>query len=122
MHDLALFVAAALFAVMGVAALLVPDRVTGQFGIPRFSVAGRNEIRGVYGGFGLAMAAMLVVATVIPDLRVGVGLAIAAALAGMALGRVVSAIVDRGLPARPLMYLVIEIVAVSLILFGAFPN
>ena len=119
MHDLALYLPALLFGVMGVAAIVTPDRVTEQFGIPTLSVAGRNEVRGVYGGFGLAMATMLVVAALTPDLRTGIALAIAAALVGMAIGRVISSIIDRSLPARPLLYLLIELVAAALIGFGA---
>ena len=119
MYDLGLYLGAALFAVMGVGALVVPDRVTEQFGIPPLSIAGRNEVRAVYGGFGIAMAAMLIVASTSMDLRLGVGLTIGVALIGMAVGRLVSAVIDRSLPSRPLMYLVVELVAAGVILYGA---
>lgn len=119
MYDICLYLGAVLFAVMGVGALVVPDRVTDQFGIPPLSVAGRNEVRAVYGGFGLAMAAMLIAASRSADLRPGVGLTIAVALIGMAVGRVVSVTIDRSLPSRPLMYLVVELGAAALILFGS---
>ena len=119
MYDLGLYLGAALFAVMGVGALVVPDRVTEQFGIPPLSIAGRNEVRAVYGGFGIAMAAMLIVASTSMDLRLGVGLTIGVALIGMAVGRLVSAVIDRSLPSRPLMYLVVELLAAAVILYGA---
>ena len=119
MYDLGLYLGAALFAVMGVGALVVPDRVTEQFGIPPLSIAGRNEVRAVYGGFGIAMAAMLIVASTSTDLRLGVCLTIGVALIGMAVGRLVSAVIDRSLPSRPLMYLVVELVAAGVILYGA---
>ena len=119
MYDLGLYLGALLFAVMGVGALVVPDRVTEQFDVPTLTIAGRNEVRAVYGGFGIAMAAMLIVASTSMDLRLGVGLTIGVALIGMAVGRLVSAVIDRSLPSRPLMYLVVELVAAGLILYGA---
>ena len=119
MYDLGLYLGALLFAVMGVGALVVPDRVTEQFDVPTLTSAGRNEVRAVYGGFGIAMAAMLIVASTSMDLRLGVGLTIGVALIGMAVGRLVSAVIDRSLPSRPLMYLVVELVAAGVILYGA---
>ncbi|TXI54696.1 DUF4345 family protein [Mycolicibacter arupensis] len=119
MYDLGLYLGALLFAVMGVGALVVPDRVTEQFDVPTLTIAGRNEVRAVYGGFGIAMAAMLIVASTSMDLRLGVGLTIGVALIGMAVGRLVSAVIDRSLPSRPLMYLVVELVAAGVILYGA---
>lgn len=118
MPDFALYVGAALFAVMGVGALAAPDRVTAQFGIPPLSLAGRNEVRAVYGGFGVAMAGLLIVASLDDTIRDGVAVAVAVALVGMAVGRLISAIVDRSLPATPLVYLVVELVAAALVLFG----
>lgn len=119
MYDLGLYLGALLFAVMGVGALVVPDRVTEQFDVPTLTIAGRNEVRAVYGGFGIAMAAMLIVASTSMDLRLGVGLTIGVALIGMAVGRLVSAVIDRSLPSRPLMYLIVELVAAGVILYGA---
>ena len=119
MYDLGLYLGALLFAVMGVGALVVPDRVTEQFDVPTLTIAGRNEVRAVYGGFGIAMAAMLIVASTSMDLRLGVGLTIGVALIGMAVGRLVSAVIDRSLPSRPLMYLVVELLAAAVILYGA---
>ena len=83
------------FAGMGLMALVSPESITRIFDIPTLTNAGRNEIRAVYGGFGLAVAAMLVLALYTPALRAGVLLAVAAALAGMAAGRVVAALVER---------------------------
>ncbi len=57
--------------------------------------AARAEVRAVYGGFGLAIASMLAVALATPDLRTGILTTVAAALAGMAFGRLVSALVGR---------------------------
>lgn len=99
------------FALMGIGALVRPTVVTRQFGIPALTPEGRSEVRAVYGGFGLAVAAMLVVAITSPDLRAGIAITVAVALFGMAVGRVVSAVIDRSLSKVVVLYLVIEIVA-----------
>ena len=98
------------FALMGIGALVRPTVVTRQFGIPALTPEGRSEVRAVYGGFGLAVAAMLVVAITTPDLRAGIAITVAVALFGMAVGRVVSAVIDRSLSKVVVLYLVIEVV------------
>jgi hypothetical protein len=80
---------------MGLVALVSPEAVSRTYGMPTLTPAGRNEVRAVYGGFGLAVAAMLVLALYTPALRAGVLLAMAASLAGMAGGRVLAALVER---------------------------
>jgi len=107
-QQLVLYLCAAGFAAMGLIAILKPDRVTRQFGIAKLTLAGRNEVRAVYGGFGVAVALMLVVATRSSELRPGICFTSAAALAGMAAGRIVSAGMDRGIERFPLVYLIIE--------------
>jgi len=83
------------FAGMGLLALAAPERITVTFGTLTLTPAGRNEVRAVYGGFGLAMAAMIFVATRDPALARGIYLSVAAALGGMAAGRIVSAAIER---------------------------
>jgi hypothetical protein len=62
------------------------------FGITLGEAASRAEVRAVYAGFGLAIAAILGYAIAAPDqVRTGILLAVSAALIGMAFGRVVSA-------------------------------
>ncbi|MFO0351060.1 MAG: DUF4345 family protein [Alphaproteobacteria bacterium] len=114
-HDIPILVAAAGFAAMGTGALFAPLIITRQFDIGTLTVAGRNEIRAVYGGFGLAMAAMLTVALWCPSLRTGICLTTAAALAGMAAGRIASAIADSRIPGYPLFYLVLETVVAAML-------
>lgn len=99
------------FALMGIGALVRPTVVTRQFGIPALTPEGRSEVRAVYGGFGLAVAGMLVIAITTPDLRAGIAITVAVALFGMAVGRVVSAVIDRSLSKVVALYLVIEVVA-----------
>lgn len=56
----------------------------------------------MYGGFGISTAIVLTIAAVdIGSVRVGACLAVAAALAGMAFGRLVSALVDEPTPSEP---------------------
>lgn len=103
-----LIVAASGFAFMGAVALVRPDRITRQFGIMALDTDGRNEVRAVYGGFGLAVAAALVGAVLVPTWRLPVALAVAVALAGMVLGRVISVCIDRRVGRFPLFYGAVE--------------
>jgi hypothetical protein len=83
------------FALMGAAALARPASIGNYFDVRIDSVDGRNEVRAVYGGFGLAIALALVLATGIPAWRAGVIACVALALAGMAAGRLFSALLER---------------------------
>jgi len=119
LNDLPVLLAILGFVVMGIGALVSPQRVSRQFDIPTLTAAGRNEVRAVYGGFGLAMAAGLVAALALPGLRAGVCLAVAAALAGMAGGRLVSAGIDRTLGRLPALYLMLEAVMAAALAYAA---
>lgn len=88
-------IVAIFFAGMGLVALGAPERITETFGMRELTPDARNEVRAVYGGFGVVMAAMLLFAARDPALTRGIYLSIAAALAGMAGGRIVSAAVER---------------------------
>ena len=83
--------------VMGLAALAAPERFLATTGSEIQNRDGRNEVRAVYGGYGLAMAGILVYALSAEAFRPGILLCMALALLGMAGGRVISALVDRGL-------------------------
>lgn len=85
----------AFFAGMGCYALAVPDAIIRPFGITLGSAAARSEVRAVYGGFGLAIAGVLGYAVVADGaVRTGILITVGAALAGMAFGRLVSAVLD----------------------------
>jgi len=84
-----------LFGVMGVVALVRPERILALFGTPSLTLAGRNEVRAVYGGFGVVCAGLLLWALARPGERGPVFLSLGVALWGMALGRLVSLAVDR---------------------------
>ena len=94
--DLLALLPAAFFAGMGALALVRPARIVDRFSIEVASVDGRNEIRAVYGGFGLAVAGLLVWAS----LTEGSGEAwipgiVATLCVGMAGGRLASFVADR---------------------------
>ncbi|MEU4510175.1 DUF4345 family protein [Nonomuraea wenchangensis] len=89
-------VVAVFFAGMGIYALAAPASLIAAFGITLPTADGRNEVRAVYGGFGLAVAAALALAGYDVGLRDGIVLTVALALAGMAAGRVVSMVVESG--------------------------
>ena len=113
-----LVILALAFALMGIGALASPTVVTRQFGIPSLTPAGRSEVRAVYGGFGLAIAGLLIYAVINADLREGISLTVAVALLGMAAGRLVSAAIDRSMSKAAALYLVIELVGGGLLLIA----
>jgi hypothetical protein len=100
--DALTLVVAAGFAAMALGALARPRAVLAQFGVAVDTAEGRNEVRAVYGGFGLAVAALLVVAALgDPGTADGILVAVAFALAGMAGGRLVGGALERPRSAYP---------------------
>jgi hypothetical protein len=108
-------VIAVFFLGMGIYALAAPATLVRPFGITLGESASRSEVRAVYGGFGLAIAGVLVYAAVADgDLRNGILITVSAALAGMAFGRIVSAIVDSRTAFYPnWFYCLVEIIAAA---------
>ena len=119
MLTIAVDVVIVFFVGMGLVALVSPEFVTRTFGIPTLTNAGRNEVRAVYGGFGLAVAAMLVVAMNDPALRAGALLALAASVAGMAAGRLVAALVERPTAFYPCWFYFVAETAMAVVLYQA---
>lgn len=76
---------AAAFAGMGLLAFATPSAIPRLMGLQITRPAGRNEVRAVYGGFGLALAAALVMGE--EDQRQGARRHAGLALLGMASGR-----------------------------------
>lgn len=93
--DAVVGIVAMLFGGMGLVALIRPAHI-GRYFDMRFETAdARNEVRAVYGGFGLAMTGALLLALRQPPLREGIVACVALALAGMAAGRVFGALLER---------------------------
>ncbi|CCH30251.1 DUF4345 domain-containing protein [Actinosynnema sp. NPDC047251] len=113
MSTVAVIVVAVFFLAMGLYALVAPAALIRPFRLVADSPESRSEIRAVYGGFGVAVAGALAVAEFHGgDLRRGVTLTVALALTGMAVGRVVSRLVDRPTAFHPVwFYCCVEVVA-----------
>ena len=110
-------VIAVFFLGMGVYALAAPAALVRPFGITLAESASRSEVRAVYGGFGLSIAAVLLYAAVANgELRTGILITVAAALAGMAVGRVAAAILgDRTAFYPNWFYFLVEAVAAAVL-------
>ena len=122
MNDLLVLVIAAGFAAMGLGALARPRDVLAQFGVAVETAEGRNEVRAVYGGFGLAVAALLAIAALgDPATSEGILVTVAFALAGMAGGRLVSAALEQPRTAYPVwVYFLIEVAGAAALLVAAW--
>lgn len=112
-------VIAVFFLGMGVYAIAAPAALVRPFGITLGESASRSEVRAVYGGFGLAIAGVLVYAAVADgDVRTGILITVGAALAGMAFGRLAAAVLgDRTAFYPNWFYFLVEVVA-AVALFG----
>lgn len=118
MNNAIVWIVAIGFAVMGVAALLRPATIWAPFGIEPTTPGSRSEVRAVYGGFGLAIAALMIWSLEADaGVREGVLLAVAISLFGMAAGRVVSALVEpRAVIGWPGFFLLLEVGLGALVL------
>ena len=120
MTFLVIALAGVFFLGMGVFALARPAALIRPFGISLPIPESRAEVRAVYGGFGLAIAGVLALAAADPGLRDGILVTVAAALGGMAFGRLVSAVVDRPEAFYPnWFYFIVEVVAAAALLWVA---
>jgi hypothetical protein len=116
----AILVVAAFFTGMGLLALVSPAALVRPFGIEVAGPTARSEVRAVYGGFGLAVAGLLVAAaTDVGGIRRGAVIAVAVALAGMAAGRLIGRIVDRPAAFYPnWFYFWVELALAALLWFA----
>ena len=85
---------AVFFLGMGLYALAAPAALIRPFGVTLSRPESRAEVRAVYGGFGLAMAGVLGYAALNSSASEAILITVAIALAGMAVGRLISAVVD----------------------------
>ena len=109
---------ALLFALMALAAFADPRRLLQRLEWPAATATARNEVQAVYGGFGLAMALMLLLPHWRPELRSGIAITVAAALAGMAGGRVIALLRERP-NGWALLFLAIEAAAAAALFAAA---
>jgi Domain of unknown function (DUF4345) len=122
MSDALTLLVAVGFAAMGLLALARPREVLAQFGVAVDTVEGRNEVRAVYGGFGLAVAGLLAVAALgDPATAEGIVVAAAFALLGMAAGRLLGVARERPAGLHPVWtYMAIELAAAAALLVAAW--
>ncbi|MCF0078666.1 DUF4345 domain-containing protein [Streptomyces lomondensis] len=97
MSSLCISAVALFFLGMGLYGLVAPGALVRPFGIELSVPEARSEVRAVYGGFGVAVGALLSWAALdaTGNLRAGVVLTVAVSLAGMAFGRLVARAVER---------------------------
>lgn len=97
------------FLLMALVAFASPGSVVAYFGTAELTQDGRNEVRAVYGGAGLAIAGLVVVAPHLPRFGPGILLTVGLWLLGMALGRAISRAADGGAGFYPWLFFTIEI-------------
>lgn len=98
-------------------ALWAPAHFARIVGLDAASPMGRNEVRAVYGGFGIAMIALCILAfSQWSAHRTGLLLALALAVGGMALGRAGAVLLSRRLPPMAAFALAAESGSVALLL------
>ena len=117
-RDTPVLIVGLLFAAMGLAALIDPPQILAPFGVDVVTAAGRNEVRAVYGGFGILVALALGIAVRSPVLRNGILVAIALALLGMAGGRLASFAIDQTVNGVPALFVAIEVSLAASLLAG----
>lgn len=117
-----ILVVAVLFAVMGIGGLVAPGTLVRPFGITLSGAAARTEIRAVYGGFGVAIAVVLTLAVIdVGGIRAGAVTAVAAALLGMAGGRLIARAVDKPCGFYPIwFYFWVEIAGAAALLLAVW--
>ncbi|WP_371400789.1 DUF4345 domain-containing protein [Kribbella sp. NBC_00662] len=114
-----IIVVAVFFAGMGIYGLAAPAALARPFGIQISGPHARSEVRAVYGGFGVAVAGVLVVALLDDGIRRGAVIAVAVALAGMAAGRLVGRVFDRPAAFYPIwFYFWVELVLAAILWFS----
>ncbi|OBB33749.1 DUF4345 domain-containing protein [Mycolicibacterium peregrinum] len=106
---------------MGVYALAAPQAILHPFDYDLRTAAARAEVRGVYGGFGIAIAAVLAYAALTTgEVRTGILITIGAALVGMAVGRGVSAVFDERTSFYPnWFYCLVEVIGAGALFWVA---
>src|SRR5690606_15566269 len=94
MPAVVIVVVAVLFLGIGLYGPVAPAALVRPFGVAADTAEARTEIRAVYGGFGVAVAGLLIAAAAdAGGIRTGVAVTVAAALLGMASGRLVARMV-----------------------------
>ncbi len=117
MHKIIPQLNAYFFLGMGIIALIKPHTIVNTFGLTTIEADMRNEVRAVYGGFGLAMSGLLFASSSLPRLEKGIHTTIACSLFGMAIGRSISALIERPQTKVPLYFCILETTLASSLIY-----
>lgn len=96
--SIVLAVAGGTFVAAGLSHLAAPDRMLAPLGIELTTATAMGEVRSGYGGLHLALGVVFLGGILSPRLRDLALLMLAAVIGGLALGRVLSLVID-GMPA-----------------------
>lgn len=110
-----IYATALFFLAMGLLGVFRPMQILQMLSVSETSPEMRNEVRAVYGGFGIAIAAALFFTSRFEELQNGVLLTVALALFGMAAGRIVSLLFERPQGKMPYLFLIMEFVLGSMV-------
>lgn len=117
--DLLVLAPAAFFFGMGAVGLVRPAFVLGLFGVRVDTASGRNEVRAVYGGFDLVVAALLASVVFAPQpWSTGIVVALGASVAAMSVGRILGAILERDFSPYPTLFFAAVEAALAASLLG----
>lgn len=119
--NLGVLAVAVFFALMGLNAVFDPQGTLRFFSPPLFGADMRNEVRAVYGGYGLAVAGLLLATFRWPAIATGARLAIAVSLLGMAGGRAISLLMEPTSTNWPLVFIGVEVALAALLLAASKP-
>ncbi|MEV0195885.1 DUF4345 family protein [Nonomuraea sp. NPDC050691] len=113
-------VVAVFFLGMGVFGLVAPAALVRPFRMIADSAEARSEVRAVYGGFGVAVGGLLLMALADGGrMGAGVVVTVAVSLLGMAFGRLVGRTVERPAAFYPVWcYFWVEVAAAGALLAG----
>lgn len=107
---------------MGIASIASPRFTASFFGATPDTRAFRNEIRAVYGGFGILLGLLIFYSNFyLLALKPGIALAVATSFWGMALGRLISWIFER-VAGWPLFFFLIEVASATWLFFTDVKN
>jgi len=118
--DVAPALAGLFYLALGLTALFRPESLLEGFRIRAEGRDARNEIRSVYGGLPLAVGSLAVFSLSGGGHAAGILFSLAVISLGMAVGRILSAVIDRGLGRLPAVFLGVEgLLAVALAIGAA---
>ncbi len=103
------------FFYMGFGALIDPDNTLSYFSAGPLGPDMRNEVRAVYGGFGIAICLLLLATLKMTSIKTGARVAVLVSVGGMAGGRALSMIVETPAGDFPLLILIVETVLVAML-------